>query len=247
MSSEDEEKPLSHVEFEMHDFWPHNPDIWFLQLESKFRIYNITSSTTKFDLTLDTLPAEVCSNISDSLSGIDEFADDAYDQLKTLLITRYTKDRWTRAFELLNLPDLGDRKPSDLMRQMLNLLPADDRPGTTFMAMFLLRLPSDMRAHLIAQDFKNCTLMAECADRLHSRRANSDYGTAVNTGVKGLRRRDVSPRGRRSPSRHRRSRQRTPGPQQNKSDVCFYHTAFGDKAKKCKPGCVWPGNGRAIK
>ncbi len=235
----------------MHDFWPHNPDIWFKQLESKFRICNITSSTTKFDLTLDTLPAEVCSNISDSLSAIDEFADDAYDQLKTLLITRYTKDRWTRAFELLELPDLGDRKPSDLMRQMLDLLPADDRPGTLFMAMFLLRLPSEMRAHLIAQDFKDCSLMAECADRLHSSRAadNSDYGTAVNTGVAGRRRRDVSPRDRRrrSPSRQRRSRQRTPGPQQNKSDVCFYHTAFGDKAKKCKPGCVWPGNGRAIK
>ncbi len=244
----------------MHNFWPHNPDTWFRVLESKFRVCNITSSTTKFDLTLDILPAEVCSNISDGLSDIDEFADDAYDQLKTLLITRYTKDRWTRAFELLELPELGDRKPSDLMRQMLDLLPADDRPGTTFMAMFLLRLPTEMRAHLIAQDFKDCNLMAECADRLHSRRAtaNSDYGTAINTGVAGRRCRDFSPRDqrrrspsrqrrspswqRRSSSRHRRSRQRTPGPQQNKIDACFYHTAFGEKAKKCKPGCAWPGN-----
>jgi hypothetical protein len=231
MSSEDEEYPVSHVTFEMHDFWPHNPDIWFRQLESKFRICNITSSTTKFDLTLVALPAEVCSNISDGLGDIDEFADDAYDQLKTLLITRYTKDRWTRTFELLNLPDL-------------DLLPTDDKPCTLFMAMFLLRLPSEMRAHLIGQDFKDCNLMAECADRLHSRRANanSDNGTAINTGVAGLRRRDFSPRDRRrrSPSRQRRSRQRTPGPQQNKSDTCFYHTAFGDKAKKCKPGCAWP-------
>ncbi len=75
-------------------------------------------------------------------------------------MSRYTKDRWARAFELLNFSEIGDMKPTDMMRQMKALLPTDNRPSTYFMALFLLRLPSDMRDHLIAKDVKDCTKMA---------------------------------------------------------------------------------------
>jgi hypothetical protein len=75
-------------------------------------------------------------------------------------VSRYTKDRWARAFELLNFSEIGDMKPTDMMRQMKALLPTDNRPSTYFMALFLLRLPSDMRDHLIAKDVKDCTKMA---------------------------------------------------------------------------------------
>ncbi len=103
-------------------------------------------------------------------------------------------------------------KPTELMRQMKALLPTDDRPGTTVMAMFLLRLPSDMRDHLIAKDFKDCTMSAEYADLLYSSRAgstiaavNTEYEAAINA-VSGGRCLEFSPhdrrRERRSPSRH---------------------------------------------
>ncbi len=55
------------------------------------------------------------------------------------------------------------------MQQMKALLPMDDRPGTYFMALFLLGLTSDMRDHLIAKEFKDCTKMAEYADLLYRR------------------------------------------------------------------------------
>jgi hypothetical protein len=67
-------------------------------MESKFRICNITQSSSKFDHLLSTLPTEVCSNINDSLVEIDENAANAYEQLKGLLMSRYTKDHWARAF-----------------------------------------------------------------------------------------------------------------------------------------------------
>jgi hypothetical protein len=51
------------------------------------------------------LPTEVCSNINNSLEEMDENAADAYQQLKALLVSRYTKDRWSRAFELLKFPE----------------------------------------------------------------------------------------------------------------------------------------------
>jgi hypothetical protein len=105
-------------------------------MESKFRICNITESSTKYNHLLSALPTEVCSNINDSLVEIDENAADVYKQLKGLLMSRYTNDHWARVFELLKFPEIGDMKPSEMMRQMKALLPTDSNPGTYFMADF---------------------------------------------------------------------------------------------------------------
>jgi hypothetical protein len=51
------------------------------------------------------------------------------------------------------------------MWQMKALLPPDSTAGTYFMAAFLLRLPADMIDHIISQDFKDCTKIAEYAPR----------------------------------------------------------------------------------
>jgi hypothetical protein len=56
-------------------------------------------SSTKYDHLLSALPTDICSSINDSLAEIDENAADAYEQLKALLISRYTRDRWARSFE----------------------------------------------------------------------------------------------------------------------------------------------------
>ena len=85
-------------------------------MERKFRICNITQSATKYNHLLSALPTEICSNINDSLAEIDENTANAYEQLKELLMSRYTKDRWARAFEVHKLPEIGDMKPSEMMR-----------------------------------------------------------------------------------------------------------------------------------
>jgi hypothetical protein len=51
-------------------------------------------------------------------------------------------------FELHKFPEIGDMKPSEMMRQMKTLLPPDSNAGTYFMAAFLLRLPADMIDHI---------------------------------------------------------------------------------------------------
>ncbi len=91
-AKEEQDQHVAHVAFKIPDFWPHDPTTWFRKLESKFRICNISQLSTKYDHLLSALPTEVCSNINDSLEEIDENATDAYEQLKALLVSRYTKD-----------------------------------------------------------------------------------------------------------------------------------------------------------
>ncbi len=88
-------------------------------------------------------------------------------------------DRWARAFELHKFPEIGDMKPSEMMRQMKALLPPDSTAGTYFMAAFQLRLPADMIDHIISQDFKDSNKMAEYADKLYARRRGNTVA-AVN-------------------------------------------------------------------
>ncbi len=137
---------------------------------------------------------------------------------------------------------------------MKALLPPDSNAGTYFMATFLLRLPANMIDHIISQGFKDCNKMAEYADKLYARRrgnavaaVNANHDSAVNA-VSGGHRRESSPHDRRrcSPSCQGRSRQKTPGPYRDDSDICYYHITYGEQARKCKPGCQWvPRNGSA--
>ncbi len=217
-----------------------------IPIESKFRICNIRQSSTKYDHLLSALPTDICSSINDSLAEIDENAADTYKQLKALLMSRYTMVRWASAFELQKFPEIGDMKPSEMMRHMKALLPQDSNAGTYFMAAFLLRLPADMMEHIISQDFKDCNKMAEYADKLYTRRRgnpvaaiNANLVSAVNP-VSGSRRRESLPhnRSRRSPSHQGRSHRKTPGPYRDDSDICYYHITYGKQARKCKSGSL---------
>ncbi len=92
-AKEERDQHVAHVAFKIPDFWPHDPTTWFRKIESKFRICNITQSSTKYYHLLSALPTEVCSNINDSLVEINENAADTYEHLKGLLMSRYTEDR----------------------------------------------------------------------------------------------------------------------------------------------------------
>jgi hypothetical protein len=71
-AKEEKHQHVAHVAFKIHNFWPQDPNTWFRQLGSKFRICNIFQSSTKYDHLLMALPTEVCSNINDSLEETDE-------------------------------------------------------------------------------------------------------------------------------------------------------------------------------
>jgi len=73
---------------------------------------------------------------------------DPYLALRGRLLEVYQPSTWQLAAEFLQHKDLGDRKPSDLLDEMLALLPADLM--ILVKAAFLGRLPADMRNQLSA-------------------------------------------------------------------------------------------------
>jgi hypothetical protein len=79
------------------------------------------------------------------------------------LTASYQRSPWQLTFDLLDMPDLGDQRPSVLMDIMLASLPDDCRPDRLFLALFLRRLPPDIRDQLVAQDLQEPAAMAAVA------------------------------------------------------------------------------------
>ena len=199
------------VAIKLPTFWTEQPHVWFLQVEAQFNIRKITDDSTKFYYVVAALDQTTSSRILDVLSSPP--AADKYITLKNRLLSSFGLSRRDRAGRLLHLHQLGDRKPSQLMDEMLALL-----DGHEFCLLaeqiFLEQLPEDLRMSLAASDFKDPRAVACTADILWSAKQMS---TATISKVT---------------AQHRKSAQ--PSQQQ---DLCWYHKRYGDKAKNCIQPC----------
>jgi len=221
---------INRVAVKLPDFWLSKPRLWFLQVEACFRTANITADRTRYDYAMQKLPHDVLESVADLVEDIaaDEAAADCYQRLHDRLTGSFGDTEWTQLEKLVTHPGLGDSRPSALMNSLLALLPAGEKPGKLFRHMLVRHLPADVRGQLPAAATPH-ELAAE-ADRIWSTRGGGAAVMAVAP-------RAASPR-RRSPSRPRRSRASTPGPDR----LCFYHSRFGTRAHKCEPGCSWSEN-----
>ena len=232
---------VNNVAVKLPEFWVADPDMWFMQAEAAFRTARINQSRTKFDHVLMRLPAAVSTALRSTITAaVNEAVENPYEQLRTKLLAIYGKTRWQRAFALLDHPDLGDRRPSALMSDMVALLPEDAQPNTLFLALFLRRLPPSLRDHLAAADLDTADEMAELADKLWDAR-NSQSISAVADSVAAVRPFSPSRSGRspdRRPQQQQHHRQSTPHRGRD-SSWCRNHRRFGDKTKNCTAPCSY--------
>lgn len=126
------------------------------------------------------------------------------------------------------MPELGDRKPSALMDDMLGLL-EDHTACFLFEYILFKKMPEDIRVVLANEDFTNPRLLAQRADALWL--ARTPFAAQP---VLGIRRKNVP---RRAPYRAIAN--------EKDSSLCFYHKRFGDKARDCTPPCSYQGNDHA--
>lgn len=221
-------------------FWEEDPALWFMQVEMIFAANNITQQNKRFNL--------VSYKILSQVSGlIKNPGDNPYETLKERLITIFSQSQEKRLLTLLEETQLGDSKPSQLLRIMQNLA-GDNAHNQVIKTVWMRALPQRVRAILAALTTDDIDQMATVADKIMETDDPSpsiaastsasheiskliceiqDFKTEMSKLRSEVRNKDRS---------RSRSRSKTP---QGRKPLCFYHARFKQRAHKCQSPCGW--------
>lgn len=245
---------VSRVSIKPPIFWRHKPKLWFLQLEAQFSNNNITQDTTKYNVVIASLDENVLDFVEDILSNPP--TDGKYDALKTALMNRLSDTEETRLKKVLTELNLGDKRPSDLLRQMKGLSGASISTEL-LKSLWLQRLPQQVQAILsISSD--SLDNIAEMADKIigiysstelcevgktsnkvsDSDTVNSRKINSLEIGIAELTRKfDTFMTRGRSPKRFTNTRNRSRSRGKPVRNICWYHYKFGSNAHRCEKPC----------
>ena len=156
---------VSAVNIKLPPFWPHDPTLWFAQIEATFDTMNVRSQARKFAYVVSSLQPEYAQEIRDIL--ISPPAQDRYDALKSELIKRTSSSEQKRLQQLLTSEELGDRKPSQLLRRMQQLMGSSTLQENLLKQLFLQRLPQNAQLILAStRDAMDIAQLADLADKI---------------------------------------------------------------------------------
>lgn len=244
---------VNRVSVKVPPFWKDNATIWFKQIESQFINAGINSDTTKYHTVVGNIETEVLSQVSDII--VSPPTSHAYDALKKRLIEVFSESEERKLKKLLQDIDLGDKRPSVLLRQMKDL--AGERIASQLLqSLWLQRLPSQMQAILAASedDLPKLAIMADkIADvtlpEIHSSELKmkmNDSDLRSSNTFEDLQKQilDLSQKVDRLFTLHSRGRSPFRSNSRNSSrhrsppcDICWYHLKFREKATKCNAPC----------
>ncbi|GBM72680.1 hypothetical protein AVEN_52854-1 [Araneus ventricosus] len=128
-----------------------DPGLGFVMCESTFALATpkaITESVTKYNYIVSHLPPDSASLIRDVLMKPD--ATDPYSQIKKELINRSGESFQHEIRKLLSGEELGNRKPSELLRNMKRRAESLNVADNLMLELFLQRLPSSVQTILAA-------------------------------------------------------------------------------------------------
>lgn len=162
----------------LSSFWSANPQIWFDTAELQFRLCNVSSDKNKFLHVLTALPPEVSDKISDLIR--DPPADNMFATIKHTILERMTPSNEAQLDTLLSGLDIGDGRPSDLLRRIRAL--AKEQFGNNIIrTLWIRRLPEVLRLTLVAQpDTTPLDELANTADRIYEAMNRSSRIASIN-------------------------------------------------------------------
>ena len=213
------------VSLKLPAFLASRPDVWFQQTEAQFALRSITDSTTRYYYLLTALDPVVAERMAGDVASTP--ADNKYGYLKEKLMEVYGLTDDQKADRLLDLAGLGDWKPSQLCAHIQSLAVGQN---ALLRRIFLRQLPEDVRVQVAVLAEDNLPALARKADVIMAaKRAPS----LINASA-------------------RQPRKKSPSRSSDKTNLCWYHAKFGEKAKSCRPPCAFsagqrppPGNGQA--
>lgn len=253
---------ISKVSVKLPQFWKDSPELWFITAESNFDLAGIVQDSTKYNHVISKLDPEVLREVRDIVSAPPDR--NKYSTVKNALISRLCETETHKLRRLLTDIQLGDRKPSQLLRDMRELA-KNNITDDALKSLWLQRLPSQVQVILsISKDGlsdlanmadsiietlqpTSASVYAVQAARQPSTEKSSDI-VALQQEVKELKQLveklavsqitfNSRSRSRSRSSRFGSSRSRSNSSQKN--GICWYHNQYGAKAQKCSPPCTY--------
>jgi hypothetical protein len=197
----------------------------------------------KYCSVVASLPHDVLRQVADLLD-VNKLVQ-PYVQLKERLMSSHELTPVQRAEKVMQMPDLGGQKPSQLLAAMLEWCPRGEEGSPFFVAAFLRRLPNELRVLLGHDDFSDMKAVLQKTDALWQLCPRNDQLAAIASGestddaagtIAGVGQRSAKDRSAGQAARKKAS---------NKKVVyCWRHHQFGRKAYSCSnpSTCMWAGN-----
>ncbi|UYV71442.1 transposition [Cordylochernes scorpioides] len=150
------------------EFWPNDPELWFITLESQFLLNKpspITNDDTKFSYLISLLPPSTAIEVREFIMSPPP--DNKYDALKKAIIKCTADSEFKKLQQLLTQEELGDRLPSQLLRHLRQLIGESKAVSdTTLKMLWMHRLPKNIQIILTTQEQASLNSLADLADRV---------------------------------------------------------------------------------
>ncbi|XP_064482031.1 uncharacterized protein LOC135394899 [Ornithodoros turicata] len=279
---------VGHFAIRLPPYIRSHPDLWFQQAESQFALGGITTQSTRYHHILSVLSEDVLLEVSDVISSPP--LQDPHDALKRAVISRVLPSDRQRLHELFSKEPLGDRKHSQLVRYMQQILRTAAFDDKLFRELFLSKLPHAVQLALSVTEETDIASLATRADKAMELFSDSCYPSALAalegthyfssspsapsqhlpqhaSSVSAAESSDLAslreevrriadilersgPHDRtssgpdRSTQRRRAARSPTPptSPPTRRRHLCWFHSRFGRRARRCESPCAWQGN-----
>ncbi|XP_048480449.1 uncharacterized protein LOC125490797 [Plutella xylostella] len=247
------------------DFWKESPRLWFAQFEAVVANQKLADES-RYNLVIAKLSREHVEQVSDIVLTPPDTK--KYEALKTRLLVVYEESEVRQVQKLLKELELGDQKPSQLLRRMRDLAKKKFNDETLNM-LWMGHLPSAVQAILTVSEVKDLEKLAGMADKvvettrfaeiqelscMRSSAVPSSSATQAtlveqiaqltrrldNMETSRSRGRSVGRNGWKSHRSASRSRDRSERVRRGDPNwMCFYHFRYKGKANKCIQPCAW--------
>lgn len=246
---------VNNISLKLPCFWTSCPEAWFIQTEIQFNIKQINDDTDKYYHVVVALPQEVITKVLDILQKPP--LTNKYEFLKKHLCERFSLSEEKRLEKLFSDKQIGDRKPSEFYRDMLNISGSVSMIGNELLyKLWLRKLPKELQIHLSSSNIQNMEEKLSLADKIWDVSNNKQISqinsnnisnfnddifqhiSKICQNIENLKLEISELRTSRSRDRSNSNfRQNSRNRSRTKFDKCWYHFKFGSNAHKCIPPC----------
>jgi len=230
-------------------FWRARPRLWFVSLESEFAAYKVRTDEAMYRVTVRHLDEQAMLAVADGGVLEQPPTTGKYETLKNALIERFSDSIEKQMRTLLGEMELGEKKPSVLLREMRTL--ADTNISDSLLrTLWLQRLPARIQEILVVLESVGLDKLAICADKATECAGAAAVVAAVNTDpdneLQQLKHQiseltqavaKISRMRNRSRSKERMRPQRRGRSKSTERQKTCYHRRFGEKAWQCLQPC----------